>query len=77
MKIPVTITYQGKEYHGQLSRVMGAYAEWSFHLMINDLYWGVFWWVATWNEWRFDSGTMKIDNSTKDYFEMVLISYYS
>ena len=51
-KIPVMVQFEGKEYLGYFSQVMGGSSNSMFHLMVDGYYWGRLSFSEFANAWR-------------------------
>lgn len=69
LSIPLTFTYQGKEYSGTLEQVMGAGDSAHFHLMIDNKYYGQLFYTPT--GWRFYESFPEL----AEYFGSVVVSW--
>lgn len=74
MDIPVSFEYEGIQFDGVLSTVMGAGAPTFFHLYINRYYYGQLW--KTGNEWKFGSNDcMFMESYMVDFFAKTVQQY--
>jgi hypothetical protein len=74
MTIPVTFTYQGKDYSGELSDVHGGGTH-HYHLMVQGFYWGRLRFAN--GEWVFDENPVSMGlEKMADYFGSVVVSYH-
>jgi hypothetical protein len=78
MDIPVTFSFEGKEIHGTISHVTGTGNNASYHLTVNNFYWGVLRYVTggpgpngmhpVKAEWRFTSNVHPGLETLGEYF---------
>jgi len=72
MDIPVTFEYEGKQYSGYFSEVLGVGRD-HWHLMVDKFYWGRLRRVG--DQWFFDENKPRIGHLV-DYFAEVIIAWY-
>ncbi len=76
-KIPVIVQFEGKEYSGYFSKVMGAGSTGTFHLMVDGYYWGRLSFSEFANAWRFDPTPKTLDlEKLADEFSDWIIAWY-
>lgn len=72
--IPVTFTFEGKEYKGSLSKVSGGGSSGSFHLTVNGRHWGQLFYGA--DRWYFFSNSMPGMSALAEEFGYVVTAWY-
>ena len=72
MDIPVTFEFEGKQYHGAFSEVLGVGRD-HWHLMVDKFYWGQLRRVG--DTWFFDENKQRVGHLV-DYFADVIIAWY-
>ena len=75
--IPVTFTYNGKEYRGYFPKVMGAGSTAMFHLNVGRFYWGRLRFSEFTNNWCFDATPKnpEMENLANEFGD-IIISWY-
>lgn len=73
-EIPVTFTYQGKEYKGSFSRVAGGGSTALFHLTVDKRHWGQLFYGR--DKWFFFSNPMPELSELAEEFGMVVMGWY-
>lgn len=83
--IPVTFTYEGKEYKGKLSKVSGSGSISFYHLDVDGYHWGQLFYVSphpgfpgderhppTPDSWRFGSNQPNMEHLADDFGRVVM-----
>jgi len=73
--VPITFEYKGKTYAGYFGKVSGEAGD-LWHLTINNVYEGQFFYSQYSQDWAFRSNTGKFQELS-DFFQFYMISWFA